>query len=1110
MPPISRLSKLRCRNVTTPGNAIPSIDLRNHFEVTSIQGPVAQFRTSLGTYNLELFPAAAPATVPNFLTYVNGGRYAGTFIHRSDQGLGVIQGGGYEVTATDPLNVERIATDPPIVLEYNLPNTRGTIAMARTAVLNSATSEWFINTVDNTNTLGQGNGGGYAVFGRVTGTGMTVVDAIHALTVYQFQSPYGQLPLIGYTGGQVVVANLVMINGAESVPIFPTAAGQNSVVSFSVTNSNPTLVTATITGSTLNLVLAAGQVGFADLTVTATDTNGNAVQNSFRINVPEISVEQPAGNTIADGGSRGFAAVNVGSSANLIFTIKNIGGGNVVLTGNPKVVVDGPDAGDFTVITQPVSPITGPGGSTTFMVRFTPATLGLKTAALHIANDDADENPFDINLTGLGAMPEISVEQPTGSDVADGGSRPFSVVHMGSTVDLAFTLKNTGDGPLALTGTPRVMIDGADAGMFAVTAQPASTVAAGGSTTFTVRFTPTSAGQKSAALHIENDDADENPFDIDLTGTGNAQPTLTLPNSPLTAEPNSTNGAIVNFLVTANDAEDGPLTAIVTPPSGSTFPLGDTTVNVSAADANGAVTTGSFTVSVRFQRPAETTVTVSAQSGEPAPGAGAAGLPANAVLHSFGPPAVNDFRALAARATLSAGSTLLSGIYVEDGAGLARMAAYKGGSVPGISSTATTFKKFSEPVMAVDGSIGFIGTLTGGGVSTSQDTGVWTDAFGSGMQLVLREGSQVPGLPTGAKLKAVSSISLRNGELLALLTLKLAKGVVTDANDTVLLHMTGADAAIVLLREGRALNGFGTSKIKSFRVLSPAQGSPGHGRWHAEGTIVAKVTLHDGRTLLVKLAPDGTVTPILSSADIATPVSPFARWKSMGLPAMGSAGAGFTVAATLKPDIGGVIETSNEVLLSSPDGAAWSVFARERDPAPVVPAGPRYAGFLDPFVNEAGHVAFLATLQGAGVNADNGLALFNGPANDPQLIARLGDSVPDEDGVPTTAVWKKLISSALPSGPGAGPIFLAKTRGGDTSTENNLGLWAVDSQGTVRRLLRTGTPLSDGGPLLTGLQLLNAAPGAFGVTRSFNASGSIALVATFADGTQALLRVDIP
>jgi cyclophilin family peptidyl-prolyl cis-trans isomerase len=602
-------------------SAIPVIDLQNHFEVTSIQGPVVQIRTSLGGFNLELFPAVTPATVPNFLNYVNGGRYVNTFIHRSDKSLGVIQGGGYTITNPSPIAVGHIATDPPVVLEYNLPNVRGTIAMARTSELNSGTSEWFINTKDNTTVLGQGNGGGYAVFGRVTGTGMTVVDAIATLPTGNFGGAFGTLPVINYSGsGLPLPENFVNLDGAESVPIFPTAAGQRSVVSFSVTNNtNPTLVTATVSGSSLNLTLAVGHVGVADLTVTATDTNGNAVQSAFHVNVtgppPEIVVEQPASNAVTDNGSRSFPLVSVGSTADLNFTIKDTGDGGLLLTGTPKVVIDGPDAGMFAVTSQPASSVAALGGSTTFMVRFAPTSGGIKTATLHIANSDSDENPFDINLTGTGNArpaltlpaspvtttatsangavvsfvvtandeedglltptvvppsgsafavgdttvqvsvtdsngaqttgsftvrvlpqpPEIAVEQPAGDDLADGGNRAFPVVHVGSTADLNFTIKNVGGGNVALTGNPKVVVDGADAGMFAVIAQPASAVAASGSTTFIVRFAPTSAGLKSAALHIVNNDTDENPFDINLTGTGNARPILTLPNSPVIA-----------------------------------------------------------------------------------------------------------------------------------------------------------------------------------------------------------------------------------------------------------------------------------------------------------------------------------------------------------------------------------------------------------------------------------------------------------------------------------------------------------------------------------------------------------------------------------------------
>ena len=78
----------------TQGGTLSAIDLQNFFEITDIHNQVVQLRTSQGTFNIEMLPGAAPASVANFLVYVNGARYANTFIHRSDKGLGVIQGGG--------------------------------------------------------------------------------------------------------------------------------------------------------------------------------------------------------------------------------------------------------------------------------------------------------------------------------------------------------------------------------------------------------------------------------------------------------------------------------------------------------------------------------------------------------------------------------------------------------------------------------------------------------------------------------------------------------------------------------------------------------------------------------------------------------------------------------------------------------------------------------------------------------------------------------------------------------------------------------------------------------------------------------------------------------
>ena len=232
---------------------------------------------------------------------------------------------------------------------------------------------------------------------------------------------------------------------------------------------------------------------------------------------PEIAVEQPPGANLVDGvSSKDFGSVAVGTNTSLTFTITNSGNAN--LTGL-VITKDGADSASFTVTTNPTAPVI-PGGSTTFTVRFAPVSTGLKTAALHIANNDSDENPFDITITGtgIGGAPEIAVEQPPGTNLVDGvSSRDFGSVAVGTNTSLTFTITNSGNANL--TGLV-ITKDGADSASFTVTTNPTAPVIPGGSTTFTVRFAPVSTGLKTAALHIANNDSDENPFDITITGTG--------------------------------------------------------------------------------------------------------------------------------------------------------------------------------------------------------------------------------------------------------------------------------------------------------------------------------------------------------------------------------------------------------------------------------------------------------------------------------------------------------------------------------------------------------------------------------------------------------------
>jgi cyclophilin family peptidyl-prolyl cis-trans isomerase len=137
--------------------------------------PKVRMETTKGVVVIELYPDKAPKTVENFLHYVNAGKYDGTIFHRVIKRF-MNQGGGFTP------DFKKVETFAPIKNEADngLKNKRGTIAMARTGDPNSATNQFFVNTVDNTfldHTGKTPRGWGYCVFGTVV-DGMNVMDRI--------------------------------------------------------------------------------------------------------------------------------------------------------------------------------------------------------------------------------------------------------------------------------------------------------------------------------------------------------------------------------------------------------------------------------------------------------------------------------------------------------------------------------------------------------------------------------------------------------------------------------------------------------------------------------------------------------------------------------------------------------------------------------------------------------------------------------------------------------------------------------------------------------------------------------------------------------------------
>lgn len=238
-----------------------SMDLTDYFT-----SRVVRVSTPLGTFNMELLEDEAPLTVANFRAYLHEGAYDSLLIHRSVPGF-VIQTGGFSA-ALPPV---AIMTNPPVRNEFGVPNTRGTVAMAKLGGdPDSATSQWFVNLADNRANLDNQNGG-FTVFARVLGEGMSVVDALAEVPVYHAGGTFSDLPLRDMRDGQDSISeeNLLPI---ESV---------RPVLAYSAVSSNPAAWAVRVEGDTLSVLPGPEAARRASVTVRAEDAEGRSVMSSF-------------------------------------------------------------------------------------------------------------------------------------------------------------------------------------------------------------------------------------------------------------------------------------------------------------------------------------------------------------------------------------------------------------------------------------------------------------------------------------------------------------------------------------------------------------------------------------------------------------------------------------------------------------------------------------------------------------------------------------------------------------------------------------------------------------------------------------------------------------
>ena len=293
---------------------------------------ILQLNTTVGPMDIQLFDTAAPQTVANFLSYVQGGQYTNDVFHRLDTNPPVLQGGGFTFNPTaDTINTLTPGPNVPNEFSTTNSNVAGTIAMAKQGGnQNSASSQFFFNLADNSMTLNAANNGGFTVFGKVfTAQDQRILNTLAAFPVQNettFNSAFNVFPLQNFSGTSfpagTTLNNYAAITGA-------TVLQQADQLTFTVvSNSNPGIVTATIVQGQLQLHPTGTGQGTASVVVKATNKGGQSSTVTFSVKVGPIGLANPGNQTDLEGDSVSLSnTANSTTGASLTFSATGLPGG---------------------------------------------------------------------------------------------------------------------------------------------------------------------------------------------------------------------------------------------------------------------------------------------------------------------------------------------------------------------------------------------------------------------------------------------------------------------------------------------------------------------------------------------------------------------------------------------------------------------------------------------------------------------------------------------------------------------------------------------------------------------------------------------------------------
>lgn len=363
----------------------------------------------------------------------------------------------------------------------------------------------------------------------VTGNGAAVNDNSTTPTLAN-DTDFGNVAVAGGTNANTFTltnsgTEALTLSGTPVVVISGTDAAD-----FQLTTDATGPVTASgNTAFTITFDPSAAGTRTATVSIVSNDSDENpynfAIQGTGAV-YPEMDV-QGNGISITDADATpstaddtDFGATGLtGGTVDKTFTISNSGDGALSLNGTPQVVIGGTHVAAFNVTVHPAASVPSGGGTTTFTVQFDPSVIGLHTATVSIANDDADENPYNFSIQGTGGEPEIDVEWPDDTDIADMDTVNYGH-HLIGPDTLTLYFDNVGSDILHISGITATELTQVSA-VHSVTTLPMN-IPAAGSDSIAIAFNIDAADAFSFDLDIASDDSNESPYDIHIIGTGTA------------------------------------------------------------------------------------------------------------------------------------------------------------------------------------------------------------------------------------------------------------------------------------------------------------------------------------------------------------------------------------------------------------------------------------------------------------------------------------------------------------------------------------------------------------------------------------------------------------